>query len=354
MTSSTNITNVNASGQENLTASNLASSCTASETGGVSGTTTVTGGTLVTDNGDSDTTNTITDHPATIVAIPTNPDPNTPYEGHVHIGNQTDTFTYVFNEQTVNADGSITVNAVHEYLHGPLARGNLILGQVVCGVTTALGDTTPPDTTIDSGPSGTTSNASPSFTFSSSEAGSTFECKLDGPGGATGSYGSCTSPKDYTNLAGGDYTFSVRATDAASNTDATPATRSFTVDTTPASAADLRVVLSDSPDPVAARGELTYTVDVTNNGPDTASGVTVLTRAPGTRFVSASDGCTVVKGKNAGISCDLGDIASGDTKTVTIVVKAGRKSVTATSTVSSSTSDPDSGNNTDTETTGIQ
>src|SRR3954451_21262285 len=38
----------------------------------------------------------------------------------------------------------------------------------------AGGDTTPPDTVIDTGPSGLTNNASPRFTFSSSEAGSTF------------------------------------------------------------------------------------------------------------------------------------------------------------------------------------
>jgi hypothetical protein len=93
-------------------------------------------------------------------------------------------------------------------------------------------DSTPPDTVIDSGPSGATNNASPSFTFSSSEGGSTFECKLDGPGATTGSYASCTSPKSYSGLADGAYTFSVRATDSSSNTDASPATRSFTLDAT--------------------------------------------------------------------------------------------------------------------------
>jgi hypothetical protein len=76
------------------------------------------------------------------------------------------------------------------------------------------------------GPSGTTSSASPSF-----GSPSTFECKLDGPGATAGSFGSCTSPNAYTSLADGSYTFSVRGTDAASNTDASPATRSFTVST---------------------------------------------------------------------------------------------------------------------------
>ena len=89
-------------------------------------------------------------------------------------------------------------------------------------------DTTAPQTTIDSGPSGTITTNSASFGFSS-EAGTTFECKLDGPGTVTGTYGACTSPKAYSSLANGSYTFSVQARDAAGNQDASPATRAFTV-----------------------------------------------------------------------------------------------------------------------------
>ena len=40
-------------------------------------------------------------------------------------------------------------------------------------------DSTPPDTTIDSGPSGPTNNPTPSFAFHSSEAGSSFACRFD-------------------------------------------------------------------------------------------------------------------------------------------------------------------------------
>jgi Ca2+-binding RTX toxin-like protein len=89
-------------------------------------------------------------------------------------------------------------------------------------------DTTPPETTIDSGPSGTLSSSSASFTFSSDEASSTFECKLD-----AGTFASCTSPQAYDGLSNGSHTFEVRATDAAGNSDATPASRTWTVDTTP-------------------------------------------------------------------------------------------------------------------------
>jgi uncharacterized repeat protein (TIGR01451 family) len=50
---------------------------------------------------------------------------------------QTDNFHYVFNEQTTDAAGNLTVNAVHEYFDGPNLKGNLIIGQVVCGLTIA-------------------------------------------------------------------------------------------------------------------------------------------------------------------------------------------------------------------------
>jgi hypothetical protein len=96
-------------------------------------------------------------------------------------------------------------------------------------------DTTPPDTSITGGPTGPTNNTSPSFTLNSSEARSTFECRLDGPS-KLGSYGACTTPKTYANLTQGAYTLLVRATDAVGHTDASPATRAFTIDTTPPAA----------------------------------------------------------------------------------------------------------------------
>jgi hypothetical protein len=86
-------------------------------------------------------------------------------------------------------------------------------------------DTTAPETSITSGPAATTSSTSASFALSANESGSTLTCKLD-----SGSWAACTSPKAYSGLAVGAHTFSVRATDAAGNTDATPATRSWTVE----------------------------------------------------------------------------------------------------------------------------
>ena len=95
--------------------------------------------------------------------------------------------------------------------------------------TSAPPDTTAPNTTIDSGPAAgsTTSDATPTFGFSSNEAGSSFACSIDG-----GSFAACSSPHTTATLANGSHTFSVRATDSSANTDASPATRTFTVQTT--------------------------------------------------------------------------------------------------------------------------
>ncbi len=86
-------------------------------------------------------------------------------------------------------------------------------------------DTTAPNTSITGGPSGTSSSTSAEFNFAATEPG-TFECALDG-----GAFQGCTSPKKYADLAVGSHVFAVRATDAAGNSDPTPAERTWVIDT---------------------------------------------------------------------------------------------------------------------------
>jgi len=90
-------------------------------------------------------------------------------------------------------------------------------------------DGTVPPTTIDSGPGSRTTDPTPTFEFSSSELGVSFECRVDGSG--PGGWSNCSSPHTTASLSDGSHTFEVRATDAAGNTDASPASRTFTVDT---------------------------------------------------------------------------------------------------------------------------
>jgi hypothetical protein len=88
-------------------------------------------------------------------------------------------------------------------------------------------DLTAPGTTIASGPADPANQTGATFSFSSSEAGSSFACSLDGT-----PFTACTSPHAYSGLSEGAHSFAVRATDPAGNTDATPASFSWTVDMT--------------------------------------------------------------------------------------------------------------------------
>jgi len=96
------------------------------------------------------------------------------------------------------------------------------------------------DTLIISKPSDPSNDSTPSFTFSSTQVGSTFEYSLDG--GVT--FTACPSNLTITSpLADGTYTIEVRATNAGV-TDATPASYTWTIDTTisDATAPDTEIV----------------------------------------------------------------------------------------------------------------
>lgn len=113
-------------------------------------------------------------------------------------------------------------------------RARLILGLIVMlsgGATLSAAqepDTTPPETTITFGPNGPSGADWAAFSFTSSESPASFGCSVD-----SGPYESCSSPTAVYELADGLHTFRVRATDAAGNTDPTPAERSWTIDTDP-------------------------------------------------------------------------------------------------------------------------
>lgn len=83
--------------------------------------------------------------------------------------------------------------------------------------------------------------------------------------------------------------------------------------------ADLRVEVVDSADPVTAGAQLTYTVTVTNLGPDTATGVVLSSILPaGTTLVSTT-GCT--ESPAGGVpTCTIGSLASAASTQVTLLV----------------------------------
>ena len=126
-----------------------------------------------------------------------------------------------------------TYSGLTEELHTFEVRATDAVGNIdpTPAVRTWTVDATPPETQIDSGPSGTVSATAATFTFSAIDVGSGvdyLECRLDAAPWAT-----CTSPKAYTGLADGPHTFEARATDRVGNTDPTPSSRTWTVDTAP-------------------------------------------------------------------------------------------------------------------------
>jgi len=119
--------------------------------------------------------------------------------------------------------------------------------------------------------------------------------------------------------------------------------------------ANLSVDKSDGPDPVLAGNQLTYTLLISNAGPDDATSVVLTDSLPSvTTFVSSVPGSPTCTESNHLVTCNLGTILNGGSATVTIVVIVDptvRGTITNVATVSSAVSDPTPGNNSDTEDT---
>ncbi len=120
----------------------------------------------------------------------------------------------------------------------------------------------------------------------------------------------------------------------------------------PTKSADLSVSIADSPDPVPEGSNVTYTIIVSNGGPDLADGVTVTDPLPaGLTFVSASAGCVESSGT---VTCSAGSLANGGTVTLTIVGTATAPgTISNTVSVSSNAGDPVSSNDSASATTTV-
>jgi uncharacterized repeat protein (TIGR01451 family) len=106
---------------------------------------------------------------------------------------------------------------------------------------------------------------------------------------------------------------------------------------------------------VAQGADLTYTLTVTNAGPDAATGVRVTDRLPaGVTFRSASSGCTNQSGT---VTCTVGGLAAGGSATRTITVRVGATTtgtITNEATVTGTSTDPSGGNNSASATTTVE
>ena len=129
-------------------------------------------------------------------------------------------------------------------------------------------------------------------------------------------------------------------------------TASATVVVASANSADVAIVKTGSPNPVTQGTPLTYTLTITNNGPASATNVTVTDTLPSVvTYLSAaatpSGSCSEANGV---VTCLLGTIANAGTATISILTLPGASSVVSnTATVSADQSDPISSNNTSTQ-----
>jgi uncharacterized repeat protein (TIGR01451 family) len=132
---------------------------------------------------------------------------------------------------------------------------------------------------------------------------------------------------------------------------------------TPIAPADLSITKSGAPNPVVSGNQLTYTITATNNGGQTATGVTVSDPLPAsTRFdsVSTTQGSctrsttTKPKTKDGTVTCSVGSLAGGQSATITIVVTPTTPgTLTNTATVTGDQVDPTPVDNSATATTTV-
>jgi uncharacterized repeat protein (TIGR01451 family) len=136
---------------------------------------------------------------------------------------------------------------------------------------------------------------------------------------------------------------------AATTPDASAGNNQASTGTTVNAAADLALAVSASPNPVLADGTLQYAIDVTNLGPNTASGITVSNSLPAGNvvFTSATGSGWTCAPSGQVVSCTRPSLLVGAAPTITIAVRVPSEATVLvdTATVTSTSSDLSSGNN---------
>jgi uncharacterized repeat protein (TIGR01451 family) len=196
-------------------------------------------------------------------------------------------------------------------------------------------------TVTDTLPSGVTFNSATPTQGTCTQASSTVTCNL----GSLASGASASVDVKVTPVAGG--TITNQASVSATTADPVLVNNSASASTTVDPVADLSLTNTDSPDPVLSGQQLTYTLGVHNNGPATATSVSLSDSLPsGVTYVSA----TTTQGSCAhpgnSVICAIGNMASGADVTVTIKIDTGAPgTITNDATVLSTATDPNGANN---------
>jgi uncharacterized repeat protein (TIGR01451 family) len=156
-----------------------------------------------------------------------------------------------------------------------------------------------------------------------------------------------------TTTASGMLTNTATVTTTSNDTDGS--NDSDTEDTTVNPVTDVSITKTDSADPVNVGDNITYTVMVTNNGPDNATGVSVMDTLPaGVNFVSATPSQGMCAEAAGLVTCNLGTLNAMANATVSIVVTTTANGIlTNTVTVSADGIDTNPANNQASQTTAV-
>ncbi|MCW9057901.1 MAG: SpaA isopeptide-forming pilin-related protein [Gammaproteobacteria bacterium] len=153
-------------------------------------------------------------------------------------------------------------------------------------------------------------------------------------------------------------TIGVTATADATPSDGSVGNNTLTQNTTVNDGADLSVTKTDSPDPVAAAGLVSYDIVVSNAGPNASSSLIVTDTLPAAMTYQSASGSGWSCG-NSGqtVTCTRATLANGAVAPIiTLVGKvtgAVTGNITNAVTVTATTGDPDPNNNTTTEDTTV-
>ncbi|HWN10271.1 MAG TPA: FG-GAP-like repeat-containing protein [Pyrinomonadaceae bacterium] len=120
-------------------------------------------------------------------------------------------------------------------------------------------------------------------------------------------------------------------------------------------AADLSVTKADSRDPVMVGNPLTYTIRVTNNGPSSATGVTVTDALPSQlTFVSATPSQGSCAFNSGTVTCAIGNLSASAVAVIAIsVTPTTANTISNTATVTANEADDIPANNSATESTKV-
>jgi len=116
----------------------------------------------------------------------------------------------------------------------------------------------------------------------------------------------------------------------------------------PAPKVDIQITKTGTPNPVTVGKQVTWTMVVTNNGPNGATNVTVADPVPaGTTFVSVATSTGTCAGTGGVVNCQLGSLAVGASVTITLVTTAGQTgTLTNTATTVAKEQETNTANNT--------